>query len=204
MEALDLENLETKEFKKLADIAGMVVAREFLQKGTPELEAAYSDYFVEKKRKFDALMDLAQYAEDVQDIKYIKKAEKERIAPEKCLFELAIVCVEASKNGDDLNTIYDSKPFGKCEKMSGHDYALEFSEKTTDELKEYCYRFFLLQNQVKKELEENEAYQAALGRKKALEADVTYDLREMESKAKMALVVLKSRKEILMEASEES
>ena len=195
MGVLDQETLNTREFDKLAEEIGMVEARAFASQETPDLEKAYSAYHVEKKCRMEALKEIPQYKEDLDDIKAVKSSERDRIAPEKALFDLAILVIEVDNRNGSESEIRESKQFEKAAKISGDKYIREFYKKSVPDLKEYCVRFYLLKRQVEMELKMNTAYQAALERKKAAEEDVKIDLYGLEVRAKVAMTELKNRKD---------
>lgn len=192
-EALNLETRGSKEYDKFSDVAGFEKADRLITLPTDELNAVYSRYFIEKKSRMDALKEEPQYAEDCETIKIVSKAERDRIAPEKNLFDLALVVLEGLKNGEDEWYVRDSKAFKKAERTSGTDYVLEFIRKPEEDIKNYCIRFYMLQRQVKAELEANIEYMSAKERKKSAEADIKEDLHYDELASKLALVELKNR-----------
>lgn len=194
MTALDTETMNTKEFDHYSSEYGIPQAQTLITSETSELEAVYSNYFTEKKKQLEELKEVTQYAEDLADIKAIQRAERDRIKPEKRLFELSLVVLEARKNGHDDYYITGSKAYVAAVKASGDEYIKEFVQKTDEEIKDFCVRFYMLQRQVKAELEANELFQAAKARKKEAEDAIESDLHKEKRGAMLALVELKNRR----------
>ena len=198
-----MQTMESKEFSKFENIVGITEAKAFIEKSTQELEEIYSSYYVDLKRGMDDLKENnEQYIADALVVKDIKSAMAERIKPEKRLFELALFVLDLNKKGRfDLSLVRESKQYKSAEKMSGKSYTMEFIHKDSSDLKDFCVRFYMLQNEIKEELSANLEYQVALDRKKSAENGVRSNLSDDEIKAKLAIVELKNRKNFEMDVA---
>ena len=194
---IDVETLESKEYAKLAELISDQECRDLITSPVNILEEVYTNYFVEKKKRFDELKQEEQYSKDCGIIKDVKAAERDRIKPEKNLFDLALVLMD----GKDEYTA-DSKEYKRAVKTSGKDYIKEFSQKSYEELQAYCIQFYMTKKKVEIELLENSEYQDALSRKKAAEDDIKSDLKPLELRSKLVLVELKNRREFSEELKE--
>lgn len=188
-EAIDVSVMDSKEYEQVAGVCGSKRAHLIAELDNTELKAISSKYHVDKRREFDGLKAQEAYANALLAIKDIKRAEADRIKPEKILFELAMVLL-APKPPENLR---ETKQYKKAIKSSGKDYTNEFVRKNPNEIKEFCIRFYTMKQQVQDNLLANDKYQGARNLKAKEEGDIKEGLRAAEVESKLATLILKDR-----------
>ena len=167
----------SKEFTALQEIVRYEGCIDLITKSNDELEHVYTTYYVEKKKRLAELKKVEEYDQVCQDIKAVKSAMRERIAPEAALFDLSILLLDAAKKGTKHN-FTNCNVTKKAENICGESYIKEFADKQPTDIKDFVSRFFLLKKQLKDELDANLAYKSASQKKKDMEEQKESDKKK--------------------------
>lgn len=154
---------------------------------TSELQELFTMYHKYKQVLNEEMKEDNVFSEAAETVKTIKKAEMDRIAPEKAFYELALVIINENETSGEAKPESYNKEYKKCLKHSSKDYCKDFVTKSVQELKEYCIQYEAKKQAVKKELENNTEYTRALKTVEEYKNESKKLLQEMSKVSKLAL-----------------